>query len=70
MSRKVILTFTGKFHYETIAYNFLKQYYPDFITKPILLHVQAKDIYVLLGNHIMINYLMLQKKVFIYKEVL
>ena len=28
--------------HETIAYNFLKQYYPDFITKPILLHVQAK----------------------------
>lgn len=29
-------------NHELIAYNFLKQYFPDKITKPILLHVQAK----------------------------
>ncbi len=29
-------------HHELIAYNFLKQYFPDKITKPILNHVYAK----------------------------
>ena len=29
-------------HHELIAYNFLTQYFPDKITKPILLHVMAK----------------------------
>ena len=29
-------------HHELIAYNFLNQYFPEKITKPILLHVMAK----------------------------
>ena len=29
-------------HHELVAYNFLKQYYPEHITKPILHHVYAK----------------------------